>query len=41
MHQHQYTYRPEPLAPRWVGVLVYLATFAVFAGIGVMLAWRG
>lgn len=33
-------YASDP-APLWLEVLLALATFAVFAVIGVLLAWRG
>jgi hypothetical protein len=46
MHNHQYTYSPsaeheEPQESKLEGILIAVACVAVFAFIGVLLAWRG
>ena len=41
MYHHRITYTPEPAESKTKQVLTAVACFAVFAFIGVLLAWRG
>jgi hypothetical protein len=41
MSNHQYTYKPEAQESKLEGILIAVACVAVFAFIGVLLAWRG
>lgn len=41
MHNHQYTYKPMPQESKIEGIIITVACVAVFAFIGVLLAWRG
>lgn len=46
MHDHQYTYKPSaehvvPQESKIEGIIITVACVAVFAFIGVLLAWRG
>ena len=41
MNNHQYTYTPAPQESKIEGIIITVACVAVFAFIGVLLAWRG
>lgn len=41
MSNHQYTYSPKPQESKLEGIIIAVACVAVFAFIGVLLAWRG
>lgn len=41
MHHHNQNYTPAPQESKIEGIIITLACVAVFAFIGVLLAWRG
>jgi hypothetical protein len=40
-NQYQYTYTPDPKESHIEGIIITVSCLAVFAFVGVLLAWRG